>query len=251
MRTFLTLWKREIATYFRTPLAVMLFVFVLLLTGFNFYSSVAHLNHGPTGISIVEGFFNNLFFWVTLLVLPPLLTMRLFAEEYRTGTMETLLTAPIRDTQVILAKFFGAWIFFILLWIPSVLYFILFWPSAHQVAAAGYGAYFGGYGMLFLQGALYIAIGCMTSSLTSHQLIAGICSLSLIVLILFAGILVANASSNVLVIRELSRFFFPMETMKSFSHGLIDTRSIVFYLSMILLFLFLTLHIVQSRKWRR
>jgi hypothetical protein len=62
MRTFLTLWKREIATYFRTPLAVSLFVFVLLLTGFNFYSSVSHLNHGQTGISIVESFFNNIFF---------------------------------------------------------------------------------------------------------------------------------------------------------------------------------------------
>ena len=141
MRTFWTIWKREVATYFRTSLAVTLFVFVLLLTGFNFYASVHLLNHGPTEISIVEAFFNNLFFWGTLLTLPPLLTMRLFAEEYRTGTIETLMTAPVRDTQVVLAKFFGAFFFFILLWTPSLLYFVLFWPSAHQVAAAGYGAY--------------------------------------------------------------------------------------------------------------
>ncbi|MFZ4115273.1 MAG: ABC transporter permease [Chthoniobacterales bacterium] len=251
MLTFWTLWKREIATYFHTALGVTLFVLVLLLTGFNFYASVHLLNHGPTGISIVEAFFNNLFFGGMLLVLAPLITMRLFAEEYKTGTIETLMTAPVRDTQVVLAKFLGAFFFFVLLWIPSLLYFILFWPSAHQVAAAGYGAYFGAYGMLLLQGAFYIAVGCMASSLTPHQLISAILSLCLITLFFFGGILLTCIPSAILTVRPFTEFFFPIETMKNFSHGVIDTRSIVFYLSMTLLFLFLTLHIFQSRKWRR
>lgn len=251
MRTFWTLLKREISTYFRTSLAVTLFVFVLVLTGFNFYSSVSLLNHGPTQLSIVEAFFSNSFFWVTLLALPPLLTMRLYAEEYRSGTIETLLTAPVRDSQVLLAKFFGAFIFFFFLWIPSLLYFVLFWPSAHQVAAAGYGAYCGAYGMLLLQGALYISIGCMASSLTSHQLISGIITFCMITLFFFSGILLPTSSFKTILLRPFSRFFFPTETMKSFSHGLIDTRSIVFFASFIIFFLFMTFHIVQSRKWRR
>ncbi|KAB2643793.1 MAG: hypothetical protein DVB29_04555 [Verrucomicrobia bacterium] len=251
MRTFWTLWKREIASYFRTSLAVTLFVFVLVLTGCNFYSSVSLLNHGPTETSIVEAFFNNPVFWITLLALPPLLSMRLYSEEYKTGTIETLLTAPVRGTQVLLVKFFGAFVFFILLWTPSLLYFVLFWPSAHQVAAAGYGAYCGAYGMLLLQGALYISIGCMASSLTSHQLISGMLTFCVIVLFFFSGTLLSSSSLNTMLFRQFLVFFLPMETMKSFSHGIIDTRSIVFYCSLIFLFLFMTFHVVQSRKWRR
>ena len=251
MRTFWILWKRECATYFRTPLALVLLVAVLFLTGFNFYAGVNLLNHGVANVSIVEMFFNTPFFWGTLLALCPLITMRLFAEEYRMGTIETLMTAPVRDTQVVLAKFFGAFFLFVLLWSPSLLYFVLFWPSAHQIAAAGYGAYEGAYGMLFLQGLFYLALGCLASVLTSHQLIAGIISFCVITVIFFSGMLSSLIGLTSPLLHELIGLFSPMESMKTFSRGLIDTRPIIFYLSMTGYVLFLTLQVFQSRKWRR
>ena len=251
MRTFWTLWKHEVETYFRTPLVYVVLFFFLLLSGFNFYASVNTLNHGPTDVSIVEAFFNTIFFWSNFLLLCPLLTMRLFAEEYRSGTMETLMSAPVRATQVVLAKFFGAFFLFVLLWIPTIFYFILFWPSAHQVAAAGYGAYAGGYGMLLLLGMFYLAIGCLSSVMTSHQLIAGMISFCVMLLMFYTGMtssLYPNMSSHHC---DLVSFFSPMEHMIGFSRGLIDTRPIVWYLSMTTLILFLTLQIFQSRRWRR
>ena len=155
-------------------------VLFLLLMGLNFYMGVGELNHISTQTSIVEIFFNTPLFWISFLVLGPLLTMPLFAEEYQTGSMETLMTAPVRVTQIVLAKFFSSFAFLALLFVPTLFYFILFWPSAHQIAAAGYGAYMGAYGMLLLLGILYLSIGCFTSSLTSHQLIACMLSLTII-----------------------------------------------------------------------
>ena len=251
MQTFWILWKRETATYFRTPLALTLLVLSLFLTGLNFYASVSLLNHGASNVSIVEVFFNTLFFWGAFLLLCPLITMRLFSEEYRTGTIESLMTAPVRDIQVVLAKFFAAFFIFLILWAPTILYFALFWPSAHQIAAAAYGAYAGAYGMLCLQGLFYLSIGCLASALTVHQVIAAMISFSIMAAIFSAGILIESMNFTNPLLQELLPLFSPMESMKAFSHGLIDSRSIVFYLSMTGWLLFLTLQIFQSRKWRR
>ncbi len=251
MITIWHLFKREMTSYFYTSLGVSLLMLVSLLTGFNFYTSVSLLNHGPSGISIVEAFFNNFFLSVALLLLTPLLTMRLLAQEYRTGTIEALLTAPLSDFQIILAKFLGAFLFFMLLWVPSLFYFIFFWPSAHQVAAAGYGAYFGAYGMLLLEGAFYIAVGLMASTMTSHELIAATFSFCFLLFFFFGRRFIHWLPSRSSLSLFPEGLFFPVETMKNFSRGLIDTRSIVFYLTMTFLFLFLSLSIFQLRKWRQ
>ncbi|MFI0348786.1 MAG: ABC transporter permease [Chthoniobacterales bacterium] len=251
MRTFLILWKQEVATYFRTPLAYVILFFFLLLMGFNFYASVDLLNHGSAQVSIVEAFFNTIFFWMSFLFLCPLLTMRLFAEEYRSGSIETLMTAPVRSMQVVLAKFLGAFFLFVMLWVPTIFYFILFWPSAHQVAAASYGSYMGAYGMLLLLGMFYLSVGCLSSVMTSHQLIAGMISFCLMVIMFFIGMTSFLHRNRSPQFRELVSFFSPMEHMTSFSRGLIDTRPIVWYMSMTAFVLFLTLQIFQSRKWRR
>ena len=246
MRSFWTLWKREVAAYFRTPRATILFFFFLLLTGFNFCVAVNALNHGPTETSIVEAFFNTLFFWISFLLLIPLLTMHLFAEEYRLGTMETLVTAPVTDTAIVLAKFFAALFLFLLLWIPTVFYFILFWPSAHQIAAASYGAYVGAYGIALLIGMFYISLGCLASAMTSHQAIAGIISCSLTVLFFFTGMIsFLHRNQSPAMLRFATRFS-SMEHMAAFSRGVIDTRPVVWYLSMTGFTLFLTVSIFKQ-----
>ena len=246
MRSFWILWKREVAMFFRTPRATFLLFFFLLLTGFNFYAGVSALNHGPTETSIVEAFFSTLFFWVAFLVLTPLLTMHLFAEEYHLRTMETLVTAPVSEASIVLAKFFASLFFFLLLWAPTISYFILFWPSAHQIAAASYGAYVGAYGMLLLIGMFFLSIGCFTSMLTSHQLIAGIVSCSLTVLFFFGGMLAFLHRNDSHLFREVATRFSVMEHMTYFSRGVIDTRPIVWYLSLTAFTLFLTISIFKN-----
>ncbi len=251
MRSFWILWKREVATYFRTPRATILFFFFLLLTGFNFCAGVNALNHGPTETSIVEAFFNTLFFWVAFLLPIPLLTMHLFSEEYHMGTMETLVTTPIADASIVLAKFFASLFLFVLLWAPTIFYFVLFWPSAHQIAAASYGSYIGAYGLLLLIGMFFLALGCLTSVLTSHQLIAGVASCSLIVLFFFAGMLVFLHRNDSPTIREVAVRFSIMEHMTYFSRGLLDTRPIVWYLSLTGFSLFLTISIFQQCRHKK
>lgn len=240
MRSFWTLWKREVAAYFRTPRATILFFFFLLLTGFNFCAGVSSLNHGPSETTIVEAFFNTFFFWITFLLLIPLLTMHLFSEEYRLGTMEILVTTPVADASIVLAKFFAALFFFLLLWAPTLFYFVLFWPSAHQIAAASYGAYAGAYGMLLLIGMFFLSVGCFASAVTKHQVIAGMISCSLMVLFFFMGMILFLYRNQSSTLRTLAARFSLMEHMTTFSRGVIDTRPIVWYVSITGLVLFLT-----------
>lgn len=251
MRSFWILWKREVAAYFRTPRATILFFFFLLLTGFNFCAGVNALNHGPTETSIVEAFFNTLFFWVSFLLLIPLLTMHLFSEEYRLGTMEILVTAPVTDAAIVLAKFFASFFLFFLLWMPTIFYFILFWPSAHQVAAASYGAYVGAYGMLLLIGMFYLSLGCLASAITSHQLIAAVVSCSLMVLFFFMGMITFLHRTHSPAMRNFAARFSPMEQMACFSRGLIDTRPMVWYFTMSCFVLFLTTIVFQKFRYKK
>src|SRR5690606_14559567 len=133
---FLTLLAREIRAYFYSPVAYIVLCFFLLLTGFNFYLGVSLLSRGVTEITIVEAFFNSVPFWVGFILIFPPITMRLFAEEFKMGTIEPLMTAPVRDWQVLLSKFGGALFFYIVVWLPSFLYFILFERITKEQAAA-------------------------------------------------------------------------------------------------------------------
>jgi ABC-2 type transport system permease protein len=250
MRVFWTLWKREVASAFYTPMAWVILFFLLLVTGFNFYAGVSVLNHGPTEVTVVESFFNTIFFWFAFLLLFPLLTMRLFSEEYRTGTIEPLMTAPVHDAQVVLAKFFGVLFLYCVLWIPTGLYFLIFWWQTRLQAAGAIGAYIGSYLLLLLMGAFYLSIGCFCSSLTRHQITAAVMTFCLVSLVFFASLLSFLSGSIGTLMRSVSISFSPIDQMTEFSRGLYDTRPIIWYLVMTGLFLFLTLQSFQSRRWR-
>src|SRR5205814_7824254 len=120
-------------------------VFFLLVSGVDFYFQLSFMNQRPVGYSVQEAFFSSVFFWFAFVLIFPLITMRLFAEEFKLGTIEPLMTAPVRDWQVVLAKFFGALFFYIILWLPTLLYFWIFARIAYQPAAHSAGAYFGSY----------------------------------------------------------------------------------------------------------
>src|SRR5450432_2750330 len=120
MRPTLSLIRREFNAYFYSPIAYVVLAVFLAVTGHLFYLSLALLTaRGPKGISYpMEMIVNNVSFWLVFLFIPPLLTMRLFAEERSSGTLEMLLTAPIRDWQVVFAKFVACFAFYILMWVP-------------------------------------------------------------------------------------------------------------------------------------
>src|SRR2546423_9723926 len=152
MRKFYPLLAREVRSYFYSPIAYIVLVFFLFVSGADFYFQLSVMNQRPVAYSVQEAFFNSVFLWFAFVLIFPVITMRLFAEEFKLGTIEPLMTAPVRDWQVVLAKFFGALVFYVILWSPTLLYFWIFQAVTHQPAAASAGAYAGSYLMLLLLG---------------------------------------------------------------------------------------------------
>ncbi len=250
MRRFFTLLNREISHYFHQPLAYVVLFFFLLLTGVNFHAGLVALGQSVSGVTVVEAFFNSVLFWFPFVLLFPLLTMRLFSEEYKLGTIETLMTAPVSDRSVVLAKFGGAFFFYIVLWLPSLLYFVIFQVLSGQSAAGAMGSYVGSYLLLALVGAFYLSIGCMASALTKNQIVAAVIAFAVISLLFFLSLLSVFFPNASTFLRELTYYFSTIEHMADFSQGVFDSRPIVFYASMTLFTLFLTFHIFQYRRWR-
>ena len=271
MRTFLVLLSREVRSLFYTPIAYVVLVFFLALMGFNFQSSVTFLNQGPTENTLVFATFYNLIFWFIFPLIFPLITMRAFADEYRMGTIETLSTAPVNDWEIVLSKFFGAVTFYVVLFLPTFLYFATFtlvtgtrdldkaWNLgfSHYVADAinllrdhaAAGPYGSAYLLVLLMGMFFISIGTFASSLVKDQVNAAVISLAVILLYLFIpsllGLMLNSTDPRFTQIRG---FLSPFDHMRDFSSGMIDTRQVVWYLSMTALLLVLTHQVFQSRK---
>lgn len=250
MRKFYTLLAREVRSYFYSPIAYIVLVFFLFLSGADFYFQLSFMNQKAVSYSVQEAFFNSVFFWFAFVLIFPLITMRLFAEEFKLGTIEPLMTAPVRDWQVVLAKFFGALVFYLILWLPTLLYFWIFQAVTHQPAANSIGCYFGTYLMLLLLGMFYLSIGCLASVLTRNQIVAAVISFCAITLHFFSG-LISYVLQNVdSATRQVLGYFSALEQMMTLSRGEIDTRPVVLYLSMTIVMLTLTYQAFQARKWR-
>ena len=250
MRKFYTLLSREIRSYFYSPIAYIVLVFFLLVSGVDFYFQISFMNQRAVPYSVQEAFFNSVFFWFAFVLIFPLITMRLFAEEFKLGTIEPLMTAPVRDWQVVLSKYFGALFFYIVLWIPTALYFVIFQVITHQPAAGSTGAYLGSYLMILLLGMFYLSIGCFASVLTRNQIVAAVISFATITLLFFLGLvsfILLDVSSET---RQLLGYFSAIEQMGALSRGQIDTRPMVLYLSMTIVMLTFTYQAFQTRKWR-
>jgi ABC-2 type transport system permease protein len=198
----------------------------------------------------VEAFFNTIFFWFPFVLIFPLITMRLFSEEYKLGTIESLLTAPVTDLQVVLAKYFGAVFFYIVLWAPSLLYFVIFQDLTKVSAAGAAGSYVGAYVMLLLIGMFYLSIGCFASSLTSNQIVAAVISFALILLMFFCSLISFLVTTVSPALRDLVYYLSAIEHIMDFSRGIFDTRPVVFYCTMTFLMLFLTHQVFQYRRWK-
>lgn len=250
MRKFYTLLSREVRSYFYSPIAYIVLVFFLFLSGADFYFQLSFMNQKAVSYSVQEAFFNSVFFWFAFVLIFPLITMRLFAEEFKLGTIEPLMTAPVRDWQVVLAKFFGALVFYLILWLPTLLYFWIFQAVTHQPAANSIGCYFGTYLMLLLLGMFYLSIGCLASAMTRNQIVAAVISFCAITLHFFSGLISYVFQEVSSATRQVLGYFSAIEQMVTLSRGEIDTRPVVLYLSMTIVMLTLTYQAFQARKWR-
>ena len=250
MRKFFIQFSRETAAYFRSPLAYVVLFCYLLLTGFNFHFGISALNMTTSTVTVVEAFFNTVFFWFPFVLVFPLITMRLFSEEYKMGTMESLMTAPIRDVQVVLAKYFAALVFYCVLWLPSLLYFVIFQWQTRISTAQAVGPFLCAYLLLLLIGMFYISVGCLASALSKNQIVSAILGFAAITLMFFLGMVAYLVPTITPGVREITSYLSAIEHMMEFSRGILDTRPFVWYGSMTVLCLYLTLQVFQSRKWR-
>ena len=248
MIPFLYLCRREFESLFRTSIAYLAGAVFLLLTGFSFWMLVARLAQGATDGGMATILFGSPWFWLPMLITPPVLTMRLFAEERRQCTLETLLTAPVTESQVVLAKFAAAWLMLALLWMPTLAYPFLLRLCGAQMPPLDWGPVAAGYLGTALIGAFFLSLGLLCSLLTRHQVVAAISSLSLLGILLSGGLLPFYA--HLAFLRRISRLFSAPLHMLDFASGLVDSRTVVWYLTSTALVLFLSLRILEARRLR-
>jgi ABC-2 type transport system permease protein len=251
MRVYWVLLKKELRAFFVSPMAYIVLALVMVLNGFSFRAALSVLESAPSEGSIVTWTFHAMWFWLSYFFVFPLLTMRLFAEEKKMGTFETLFTAPVRTGQVVWAKYSAAVLIYCILWVPSYFNFVLVdWISAGQVEIPA-GALKGSYLILLAMGLFNLAIGCFASALTSNQIIAAVIAFTISLLHFLVGLFIMVVGRRVAgTFVDVINYFASMEHIRTFTAGLIDTRPLVYYTSFALLFLALTHQVVEFRRWR-
>jgi ABC-2 type transport system permease protein len=242
MRAVWTIIKRELASYFTSPVAYVFLVIFLLMTGFFTFTAGNFFERGEASLAAFFGWHPWLY-----LVLVPAVGMRLWAEERRSGTLELLFTMPIAPWQAILAKFLASWIFLavaLALTFPAIL-------TVNVLGEPDNGVIFAGYlGSLFLAGA-YLAITCMTSAMTRNQVVAFIVSVVLCLFLILAGFNpvtdLMTRWANPAVIDTVAAFSV-VTHFDGFQRGVIDMRDLLYFLSVIAFALFATGVIIRGHR---
>ncbi|MBI4834700.1 MAG: ABC transporter permease subunit [Planctomycetes bacterium] len=245
MKNIINLTKRECLSYFYTPLAYVIMTGFLFFTGVFFYQIIKE----APNTEAMRGVLDTMSF-ITLIIMP-MITMRLLAEEKKSGTLEMLMTAPVTESEIVLAKFFGGFIFFLFLVIPTFIYVVMLmmWGNPDL------GSLITGYLGLLLMGASFVAIGLFVSSFTSNQIVAAIITFVILIIgWIFGWISMSLTKSTspefIKLLGNVMTYLGFFEHLDAFRKGLIDSRDVVYYLSLIGLFLFLSVRIVESKRWK-
>jgi len=255
MKNIWAIFKKEIKTYFTSPIAYVVITVFLVLIGFFFYSLIWWFNsqslqmaQNPSyyqQLNINQMVYSPLFhnMSIILLLMVPLLTMRLFSEEKRRQTDELLFTSPISVNQIILGKYFAS---------LFVLLVMLFLTGIFSIFVFAYGnpepaPILNGYLGLFLMGAAFISAGIFFSSLTENQIVSAILTFGALLLFWILNWASYSAGGMWKSVLNYLSFFQHFDDM---TRGILDTTDLVYYLSFIFLCLFLTHSVIQSRRWR-
>ncbi len=250
MQAYLTLTRRELSSYFMSLTGYIIISAALFLLGFSFVDLLKQLQREPTPMPVTELFYMTWFFWLILLVTTPVITMRLFALEKFSGTFETLMTAPVTDLEVVLSKFTASMMFYLIMWLPllgCVLLVRHFTSDPGAIDAGVIGATFLGIALL---GSLFISLGCCASALTRSQVTAAVISLVFGASLFLLAYLADQVQHQPDWQSQALACFNFFDYMHNFARGVVDTRAVVLMGSLTLFFLFLTLRIVESRRWK-
>jgi ABC-2 type transport system permease protein len=255
MKGFLAVFKRELYAFFASPIFYVVGTIFLILSGYFFYTSTAYFslisfqaaqNPFPGNqVNLNEMVINPLFddICIVLLLIVPLLTMRLLAEEKKNGTIELLLTYPIREPAVLLGKFLATLLVIVLLLAATAVNIFLL----SRFGALEWGPVLSGYLGLVLVAGAFVSLGLFTSALTQNQIIAAVLGFGTLLLFWIIGWIGSVAGSGVSgVVNYLSL----LEHLEPFTRGVLDSRDLMYYLNFSAFFIFLTLRYLDSRKIR-
>ena len=252
MRNALAIAGKELRSYFASPIAFIIIGLFALLFGFFFYlylnafiRSSAEMGMGGRGPNInqqmIAGVLQNSA--VIILFVMPMITMRTYSEEKRSGTIELLLTSPVTDLEIILGKFLGALALYAAMLAVTLLYIAILFvygnPEWRPIVA--------GYLGLLLMGGSFISIGLLVSSLTRNQIVAGVLTFAVFLMLWIIGWMGESSGPRA---REVVTYLSIVEHFNDFARGIIDTKHVIYYLSFITFGLFLTAKSVDSERWR-
>ncbi len=246
-RNTYAIFSREMHSYFYSPTAFVVLFLFLITNGVTFFVYTTAFKQATRQIDLViQYLFGFAPFWILLLLMPPILTMRLFADEKRTGTLESLMTTPVTDTQAVLGKFFAAQGFFFLIW-SSLLIFV---GILEYLGNPDWGPVIAFYIGLFFLGGLFNSIGLLASTLTRNQLIAAVIALSVNLFLFFLqqcrGLLPNDPDAQ----RFFDYISFHHHFYNEYSRGVLDLRYPGLYLIITIVVLFYAIRTLETRRWR-
>jgi len=233
MRHFTTILSHEIRMLLVSSGTYIAAVLFLAVMGFIFSGVLENYSASAQEVSPASVFFQ--LFWLPVFFMVPLLTMKCLAEERRLGTLETLLTAPVSTTEVVLGKYFAAYFLYMLLWASTGGFFYILHKFAGDARFIDLGPLIGGYLFIAVSGLLYVALGVFASSLSRNQAVAGILSFTLLFAIIiglrFVGTLEVLNLESMEPVRAAVDYSMVFRHLDDFTRGIIDTRQLLFYVS--------------------
>ncbi len=235
------IFRREVGQYFASPFAYLIAAAVLVLTGVLFTSDL----YGSMTVKPAEPALVPLVMSFTMIFFAPLLTMRLFAEERREGTLELLMTAPVSESSIVFGKFMGAWFYFSLMIAITFSYqFILL-----SITQPDIGHAISGYIGLWLYGGATLAVGMLFSAMTENQIVAAFLSM-IALFLLWMGDQAGDLFANIDVARVVRSLSLQGHFSTSFAAGIIRAEDIAFFAGIITVVLFMTIRVVESNRIR-
>ena len=251
MGVFFALVRRELGIAFNALTGYVVVSFSLLLAGGGLMDLMVRLNSDRTDAPFTEMFFSEgLIFWLILILMTPVITMRSFAAEKALGTYESLMTAPVGDWQVVLAKFTGAFLFFLLSWLPMFGVLLGLRQVSGQAEFLDPLALSGSLLGIAFVGGTYLSAGLFASSLTRSQIIAAMTSLLIGIGVWASSLRPDTGASGSERWGRILDHISVTHHMVDFARGMIDGRAVVFHLSVTIFFLFLTHRVVEMRRWK-
>src|SRR5581483_816021 len=227
MQAYLTLTRRELAGFFVSLTGYVIIAATVFLMGLSFVALLLQLQGEPSPEPVTQVYYSTLYFWLILLVAAPVITMRLFALEKYSGTFETLMTTPVSDLQVVLAKFTAAMVFYLVMWLPLLAYILILRHYTRDAEALDWGLIGGTFLGIALLGGLFMSLGCFASALTRTQIIAAMISFTLGFTLFLLSFLPGHLPLTAGWVGTILSYFALADHMNDFARGLVNTRYVV------------------------